>query len=733
MKETTTAASVDSGDPDGVRPFDLRLYYRTVRKHWLTVAAAVVVVVASTIVWTVRQPKIYRAGATLVIDARAPKVLQGVQEVVELGSGNFWGGDREFYGTQYQIIHSHSVARAAAERLGLTRDETFPEPNADVSERTLEDVTELVRRRTTVQAVDDSHLVTIYFIDHDPQRAAEVANALADAYLDYNLRHKVEGALSANRWLGSQVASLADKLRDSELRLHKYRKEKQLLDVGLDDRKNMTRQNLEILNGKSVELQTKKLELEALRRLIAKAREADRLESLPNIRRNAVVQKLRASQVELLSRRAELNTQYGALHPKMRAVDLQLEAVRKDYLAEIQNELLSLENEHRVISDQERSIRKVMEQEKSRALELSKLEVEYRPLAREAQNNENLYSLLTQRQKETGLTGLIRTNNVRILERARRPTDVYRPRLLVNVAMAALLGAIVGIGGAVIFEALDDTLRSQEHVEQSLKTPVLGVVPLIGGDAGNRRETQQPEKLSERDQFVLREPKSSVAEALRSIRTNLLFLSPDDQIRSFVVTSPGPKEGKTTTAISLATTMAMAGSKVLLVDTDLRRPRLHRSFSVGNDAGMSSAVVGAAKWSEILQPVGLEGLDVMTSGPIPPNPAELLHTERFRTIVAEMLEKYDRVIFDTPPVSAVTDPAIVGNLVDGVVFVVRAGHTSRAGAVFARRQLLDANARIVGTIVNGVSASGKGYQYYYQGNYRQGYGRYYGQEDEQAT
>jgi capsular exopolysaccharide synthesis family protein len=343
-----------------------------------------------------------------------------------------------------------------------------------------------------------------------------------------------------------------------------------------------------------------------------------------------------------------------------------------------------------------------------------------------------MYSLIASRQKEIDITGPMRTNNVRVLERAIVPSVPVRPRPFQNLLLGLLLGLGTGVGLAFIIEALDNTVKTQADVEQFLGVPVLGLVPIIGTAPGEA--AQENDHLRERDLGVFLDPKSVAAECCRSIRTNILFMSPDRPLRTMVVTSPSPKEGKTTTAINLSVTMAEAGGRVLIIDTDMRRPRLHRSFGVPNQTGISTVIVGKATIMEAVKRTDVPNLDVLPCGPVPPNPSELLHTERFAAVLAECAKLYDRIVLDSPPTSAVTDPAVLGNLADGVVLVVKAGETTRDSAMHARRQLMGAKARLIGVVVNAIDFSNPayGYDYYYRNYYRYGYS--YGSEpDQKAT
>lgn len=687
----------------------------------------VLVVCGAVFVWTYRQPKIYSATCTIIIDPSAPRIFNNnVTDVVQMGSGSYWA-DIQFYQTQYKIIASKDIAQRVAERLGLGADPDYPYPHAGTP-GSVRDVVGTVMGQISVKPVKDSRLVMIVIEDRQPERAAQIANTVANVYIEQNLELKLEGTNSAAVFLGDQMVTVGEKLKRAEMAVYDYRKKHQLLDVSLEGRQNLISQNLQTYTQKLAELRLRKLELESSRKLILAAKDhIDKEEALPEVRDNPVVQQLRVMYVDLSKTLAELGTTYGEKHPKIESLKGKLGNVRTEYEAEIGKLLQANENRYLTVDDNERSLNKVLDREKRDAIDLSKLEVEYRPLVREAEETQNLYKLITQRQKETGLTGLIRSNNVRVLDAAVPSGGPVKPQPVTNLALALFVGVMLGVGAAIGAEILDATLKSQEEVESVLGVPVLGMLPIMGEKMVGKASSQEDQK--ERDLNVFHDLRSAAAEACRSIRTNLMFLSPESPLKFLVVTSPGPEEGKTTTAISLAITMAQAGGKVLLVDTDLRRPRIHRAFGMKNEVGISSTVVGEKTVSQVVFATVVPNLDVCPCGPIPPNPAELLHTRRFKEFVAECGRRYDRIIFDSPPTSAVTDPAVIGNLADGVVLVVRAGHTSREAARFARRQLDDAKARLLGCIVNQVKPSDRYYNYYYK-SYR--YGGYYGPREEGA-
>jgi len=643
-----------------------------------------------------------------------------------MGSGSYWA-DLQFYQTQYKIIGSKEIAQKVAERLGLGADVDFPVPHAGTPGQ-VRDVTGAVMGEVAVKPIKDSRLALITVEDRQPERAAQIANAIATAYIESNLEYKLEGTNAASTFLGDQVVSVGDKLKRAELSVYEYRRKHQLLDTSLDARQSLISQNVQAFTQKLAELRLKKLELESARKLIVGARDnLDAEETLPEVRENPVVQQLRVTYVDLNKTLAELETIYGDKHPKIESLKNKLAKVRQEYVGEIDKLLKANENRYLTLEDNEVNLNKMLSKEKRDAIELSKLEVEYRPLVREADDTLNLYKLITQRQKETGLSGLVRTNNVRIMDSAVPNPGPVKPRPFANLALALVVGLMLGVAAAVGAEALDNTIKSQEEVEAVLGVPVLGMLPIMGERTLGSKAS--PEEQKQRDLSVFHDLRSAAAEACRSIRTNLMFLSPDAPLKTLVVTSPGPEEGKTTTAINLAITMAQAGGRVLLVDTDLRRPRIHRAFGMKNVIGISNAVVGEKSLEEVVFQTVVPNLDVCPCGPLPPNPAELLHTRKFKDLMAECGRRYDRIIFDSPPTSAVTDPVIVGHLADGVVLVVRAGHTTREAALFARRQLEDAKAQLLGCIINQVNPSDPYYNYYYR-SYQ--YGGYYGPREEGA-
>ena len=693
---------------------DLLHLLTVLRKRWRLATTVLVVSLAAAFVFTIRQPKTYEATCSLVIESTAPQVLENVKEVIEMAAST-----REFYMTQYRIIRSREIAQRVIDHLGLDSDPAYGGGVGPSNQADHQVLVERLLRAVKVAGVRESRIANIVVSDVDPERAARIANAFADTYIERNLDFKLEGARSAGTWLGEQTVGLRKQLEDSEMELYKFRKERNLLDVNLDDKQGMTRQNLQSLNTKMTDVKARRIEIESIRKLILAARsDISERESLPEIRDNPVVEKLRENYLDLLKIKADLESRYGEKHPKIDTIQHQLAAVQRDYSKELDNVLKAFDKRYQALVETESSLSKWMNHEKQQALELAKLETEYRPLARDAENNNKVYGLINQRHKEINLTGMLKANNVRILDRATPPRAAASPSLAVNLSVGMVVGLVFGLLLAFAVESMDNTVKSPEAAEALVGAPLLGVVPMLS-QAKRHLIADAPE----RDLAVFKDPTSLAAEACRSIRTNMLFISAQKEFSLFSVTSPGPQDGKTTVAINLAVTMAQAGGRVLLVDTDMRKPRIHKSFGLKSDKGISNVMAGDLQLKDAICKSEVPNLDVLPCGPMPPNPAELLHTERFRQILAQCRSSYDRVVLDSPPIAPVTDPAIIGSVTDGVVLVLRAGHTTREAAQFARRQLTDAGARILGIVINRTDRKGSGYGYGY--GYYAPYGRYY--------
>jgi capsular exopolysaccharide synthesis family protein len=426
---------------------------------------------------------------------------------------------------------------------------------------------------------------------------------------------------------------------------------------------------------------------------------------------NPTLQQLKLRYEEARVECGDTATRYLEHHPKREACEEKLGLARAAVRREIGSLVASAQREQGEASQAERNLVGLYNKTKVEAFDLNQYEQEYLELKRAYDNNQRLYELILKRLKDTGVTGMLQVSNVRILDRARPSELPVSPNIKLNVLLAVALGLLGGLALAFAAESIDTSITSQEDVEGQVGLPFLGIVPNIEAD-GERSA----------DLFVQSNPRSPAAECLRSLRTNLAFMSPERPLKTILVTSSGPQEGKTTTAISLAETIAGGGSRVLLVDADLRRPRIHRTFGLQNDRGLSNLIVGDGTLEEVAVSTEAPNLWVLQAGPVPPNPAELLHTAAFSELLKRMSSRFDRVVVDAPPTGVVADPVIISTQVDGTLFVIRAGHTSRDLAKRTIRSLTDVNARVLGVVLNRVDLTRPGY-----GGHYYTYGYYYGE------
>jgi capsular exopolysaccharide synthesis family protein len=362
-------------------------------------------------------------------------------------------------------------------------------------------------------------------------------------------------------------------------------------------------------------------------------------------------------------------------------------------------------------------------------------EIEYHRLDRTREENEKLYAMLLERVKEADLARMMRVNNIRVVDVATEPGGSIRPRVSANVGIGVALGLLVGLVFAWVRQQLDSSVKSPDDLEQKLGLSFLGLLPEVEDEDSRERPGAEKKKrkrfarLAEGatgnpiELVVHNRPLSGIAEAARSVRTNLMFASPDKPHRRLLVTSAAPSEGKTTVACSIAIAFAQSGQRTCIIDCDLRRPRLHRIFGRAGDTGITNVLVGDATLDDVAKPTQVENLWSIPAGPTPPNPADLLHSAAFKKFLADVSARFDRVVIDSAPLVAVTDSAIVSTLVDGTVFVVRAFKTAVQVSRQGLRALRDVDANVVGAVLNGVNLNRREYGYYYQYYYykREGY------------
>ncbi len=696
-----------------------------VKSRWLILAITTIVAVGVT-AWTTRQPKVYEATCTIEYDPTPPRPLGNNVEDVAQPSSSYWV-TREFYETQNRILKSRALAERVVERLQLHRDPDFigvpTEGRASFTSVSIEQAALRVVGVVHVEPDLETRLVSIHVRDNVPERAQLIANTIADAYIEKTLEDRIGTSVSAFEWLSTQLDDIKRRLDTSEIALHTFKRENNILSVSMEDRQNIVANDIEFFSRTLTETQARRIQLTArLTQLRAQNADDPMQVDATSISENAAIETLRAHVREREAARDALAIRYGTAYPQIQALDVEIATAREQLRRAINGLIHAVDADLREVRQTEAGLRGALETANEAGLELNLREIEYERLNRERANNEKLYDLLLQRTTETNLTKLMRVATARVLDRALLPKSPVSPKVPLNIGVGVIVGFILSLVVALARRRLDRTVRAVEDAE-AMGMTVLGVLPTIeeGGLAAVTRRKKKALPDTHRDLRVHYEPMSSAAECCRTIRTNLTFMSPDAPLRTLVVTSGEPREGKTTVAISIAITMAQNGKRVLLLDTDLRRPRVHKSFQLPTMLGVTSCLVGDATLNEAVQSTVVPGLDVLPCGPIPPNPAELLQTARFRELITEAAREYDRVILDSPPLTAVTDAAVIAHQVDGAVLVIRAHRTRRDAAASAMKQLADVGAKLVGAVMNDVDLNERSYGYggYYR--YRHGY------------
>lgn len=703
---------------------DIRYYVRVILKRKWLILLMFLVVVSSTTLWARSQPKVYAAQISLIIESKEPRFLDNqIQDVNNDANSAFWA-NKEYLETQARIITSRAVAQRVVEKLGLNNDAEFlgvtkvPEPQR-AAVMAAADAVARVQGKVKVESLKDSRVTFIKVEDGDPNRAALLANEVAQAYIDESLAQKLKVTENASKWLDERRDSLSESARASELALYTFRKQSDMLGTSIDDRASMVSARL---NATSQALTDVQLKSAGLRARVAAIRNvqaqnaADSMwaEALPAARENQTLQKLKDRMLTLRTDCTELQSRYLDGHPKLMECREKLSLVEKDFQRELSNLVVGSEAELREAIEKERNLVALLSGAKQEAFEVEKKKLELDRLKQESDSAKRQYDSVFKRLKDIELSGLLRTSNVRVLDSARPMMSPVRPNVPQSILMGIIGGLIAGFGLALLLEFLDSSVNSQSEVEERLGLTFLGFVPSIPPVVDGQTK----------DLHIHREPKSHIAECTRAVRTNLLFMSPDKPLKRMLVTSSGPQEGKSTTAINLAIAMAQSGQRVLIVDTDMRRPRLHKAFGVPNDVGVSSLVVGEGKLDDALKSTEVPGVFLLPCGPVPPNPAELLHTRAFEELVQSLEQRFDRVILDSPPVGAVADAVVLATQVNGVVMVLKAGVTHRDVAKRTVRALNDVKAPILGAVLNDVNLDRSRYgDYYYSLAYRYyGYG-----------
>jgi len=697
-------------DDDQVLKIDLRRYFDGLRKYIWAVIAIQALAITLALIYTRRQPNVYQAQASVQIEPRLPDLLGDRTDT--LPRANVGGID--YYAQQKEVLGSYTVAKQSVIEHRL-QTKVLPQYQRDTmkADDQIEAATQEVRGMVTVNYPDDNRIMYVVVKNTDPALAAEIANAHVMTYVAYSKGLLSHDTKSASGALATEFDDAETKLRDAESALFAYQKDNDLLAVTLEERQTMVSTGITAYSAKYNEAHAKHLELSSKLDRMRKAADEDVLSSpILVLNDNTSFDTLRAEYYSERNKFVELEKEIGPKNTQYQMQKAKLDDLYSALQSEAKRALHGLEEQVAAVSSTEAAFKNEVDRATKDSLELGPKVVAYNELARRKKTAEDRYNIVRSKLSTSEMSDRMDRNfdssNVRPLDPALVPTSPVSPRLRVNIAAASVIALLLGLGLVFLIVFLDRTVKTTADAQQATGAPVLGVIPMLEALQSNDKA---------RDLYVHTQPASSVAECARSLRTNIMFSSADRQLKTIVVSSANPREGKTTNVIYLGTTMAQSGQRVLLIDSDMRRPRLHSSLGIPRTVGLSNLIIGDKDFDEVIKTTEIPNLFILPCGPLPPNPAELLMSHRFEMVLAELEKRFDRVILDSPPLQLVTDAVVLSKQADGVILVVHADKTLRDDIQRAARQIRAVGGQIFGVIVNAIDDSRSTYYYGKYGGY----------------
>lgn len=709
-------------------------YVIILRKHqWLILTFLLTVVTVVTIASFKMKP-VYDAAARVEIDKESQNVLRFQDD----NSYDEYMESEDYIETQAKILQSETLALQTIRSLDLGH---YPEFGGSSNALTFAQSGSESRRPAilgaflgslSVRRVPNSRLIEVRFEAQDPQLAALVVNTHLQDFIEQNFKSKYDATTQASTWLSAELEELRMKVEKSEDDRIAYERKNQIWQI--DEKQDITTQKLADLSKTVTDAQTDLAEKEALYRMA----ESGNVDSLPAARDNGVIQDLIKRKSQLEEDYAEALDQYGPNYPKVQRLGSQRKELDDDLVKQRGLLVETIKTEYETAKSHVAILQEALDRQKADANDLAEKLVNYHILQHDAEANKQLYDGLLQKLKEAGISAGLRSSNIRVVDPALAPTSPSRPQKGRNISLAFLVGLVGGIGLAVFREYLDNTVKSPDDIETLTGLPSLAVVPSLPGLNGHHSRLSRfareavPQAASGPKVELLSyiQPKSQISEAFRALRTSLLLSQAEHPPQVILVTSALPREGKTTAAVNLAVTLAQLGDRTLLMDSDLRKPGIRRALNltIGKEAGLSSYLAGVSTLDEVTVPhPTINNLTALTTGPVPPSPADLLSSHKMREAIAELRRRFKFIVIDSPPVMAATDAVILSALTDGVLLVVRSGETPKEAFTRTRDLLAAVKCRLLGVVLNAVDSSAPDYYYSYR-YYPYAYGYGYGED-----
>lgn len=727
------------GYPDAAeeKEINLREYFLIIVKRRWMILTIVLFIVTVSLIRSLLQTPMYKTSVSMYINRINYNI---VPEVVN--DSTSWMGYEAFFQTEYRLLKSKTLARRVADRLNLTPGDLLP-AKARASYRPPSDPKLLDSQRNgvantllgmvDVAPIKNTFLCEISFTTPDPKLAMILANAWADEYINFSLESQYEYTQTAEDLITGQVKGLQAEILDKEKMLQDYSLEKKV--VKLDNDRSMSSHTLEDLNSAlSTAVQdriTKEVHYHDVK--------SQSKDTLPEVVTSSIVQQMKTDRTTLERQYAEKSRLYKPDYPEMIRLKTQIDQIQtkiNDSAGEIYGQALNAaRSEYQEALSKETALKDQMEESKKQSIDVNRKEFSYDRLKLELDNKRQLLDSLLKKQSETGVSVQVKekkATTIRIVDRAEQPGSPYTPNIRRNLSFALMMGLIVGVGFAFVLEYLDSTLKNADDVDRHIHLPFLGIVPryIVGDEQENRsgskavaRQEFEAQNASEAtDLLTLYNPNSIASESFKTIRTSLLLSFPEAPPATILVTSSRPGEGKTFVATNLAVSLAQLDRKVLLIDADMRNPRVHRIWRMRNDTGLSRYLTSDVSAADVTRPSKIKGLSLITSGSKTPRPAELLSSKRLDQLLELLKGQYDHVIIDSPPVLPVADSLILSAKMQCVVFVIHGGVTPRDVVNMAKQKLAKSDAVMAGVVLNHIDLTDPYYYYSYYSNYTYQYG-----------
>jgi succinoglycan biosynthesis transport protein ExoP len=742
---------------------DFNQYWRIVSKHLSMIIAIFAGVTLLTVIRVLMETPLYTAESTILIKPGTPQIF-GNQ--VMTGGDSSEGGDQGDYyenynKTQYEILKSRSLAVSAIKDDGLEkiltagggksapgwfssarmsfghfikgifgRSSSKKSSSASHLGRDSDGVSgaaiALYMGGLSIKPVPETNLVYIVFTTPDGELSARLANAHAHAYIRQGIELHSQANEEAQKFLEQKLVDLKEKLQKSEYALNRYRRDQGIVPglMSLDGKETIVLDRLTELSKGLTEAQVARLEIEAKVQMI----HSRQYDALPEVHDDKMLSELRTSYNALSTEYAGMAKQFKPDYPPLAQLQAKRDQMQRDIDAETHRVTASIESAYQEAKGKEDKLQNEMDKSRTHALGLNDAAVEYAILQREVDTNRDLYNSVLQRMKDVGLAAEARSSNVVIVDEAQPSTSPSSPKMTQSVTTSAVLSLAGAVALAFLLEFLNNRLKTPEEVEQYLHLPNLAVVPVFSYVEEKGREGRAlrlARKAADHDSVPTlssrghpreligaSDPYSVHGEAYRTLRTGILLSRAGAPPKLILMTSTTSGEGKTATSTNTAVLFAHTGAKVLLIDADLRRPRCHRVFGMDKEPGLTEVLTGGRAVFEMIRPTQVDGLSILTSGSLPPNPTELLGSDKMKKILAELAASFDFVVLDSPPVLPVSDSVILSTIVDGVVVVVNSASTAKQQIRVACARLKYARSKIFGVVLNKVNLQSPEYKYY---------------------